>query len=226
MNKKGFTLIDPSRVTGGTRVKRGFTLIEIIVSTAIFTVVVTVAIGALTSLNKTSREARSLRVVMDNANSALDSMSRTMRMGIRFDGGCNADCVCGGTDMNTMRDNTVLLTTSGTGGNSCIRFYGPITGSPTLSEIRYKYDGISKSVQRSVDGGITYVNMTAPEVEVSSMTFFVNGTTLGDVGGIGDQPVVTMLMSGIARVSTYARPFSIQTTIAPRTPNLKIITPS
>lgn len=202
--------------------KRGFTLIEIIVSTAIFTVVVTIAIGALTSLNKTSREARALRVVIDNANSAVDSMARTIRMGVRFDGGCDAGCVCGATDENVVR-NTASMTSIGGGGNICLRFYGPASTGSGLQEIKYHYNSTTKSVERII-GGVTE-QMTAPEVEVSNMTFYVNGTELGDVGVEGNQPVVTMLMTGIARVSRVSRPFSIQTTIAPRTPNLNIVKP-
>jgi prepilin-type N-terminal cleavage/methylation domain-containing protein len=206
--------------------KRGFTLIEIIVSTAIFTIVVTIAIGALTSLNKASREARATRVIIDNANSAIDSMGRIIRMGIRFDGACiDADgaCLCGA---RTEADvgNSPISDSKGAGGKNCVRFYGPVTSYSALKEIKYRYNSSNKSVERSIMGG-TWQSMTAPEVEVSSMKFYVNGSRLGNAGVEGDQPVVTMVMQGVARVSRVAKPFSIQTTIAPRTPNLEIVTP-
>lgn len=203
---------------------KGFTLIEIIVSTAIFTVVVTIAVGALTSLNKTSREARATRVIIDNANSAIDSMARIIRMGTRFDGACDAQCNCGARGIDDLGDSR-MTDALGSGGNTCLRFYGPVASMPNdLHQIRYRYNSENKSVERSLVDG-QWERMTAPEVEVSSMKFFVNGQKLGGAGLGGDQPVVTMIMQGVARVSRVTKPFSIQTSIAPRTPNLKIITP-
>lgn len=207
--------------------KKGFTLIEIIVSTAIFTIVVTIAIGALTSLNKTSREARALRIIMDNANSAIDSMARTVRMGIRFDGGCDVDCACAGTNQDTVRDtgvdavNVINASDPKSTGNKCLRFYGPSPTGDGLVETRYRYKAADKSVERSVDGGTTFVRMTAPEVEVADMRFFVAGSQL-DVS----QPIVTMVMKGVARSSNQTRDFNIETSIAPRTPNLSLIKPN
>lgn len=205
--------------------KRGFTLVEIIVATAIFTVVVTVAIGALTQLNKTSREARAMRVVMDNANSAIDSMARTIRMGVRFDGACDAACNCAGANVDTV-GNTPLIDSANPGvtGNICLRFYGPTGSNGSMEDVRYHYNASKKSVERSILGG-TWQDMTAPELQVSDMRFYVNGTRLGGTGVEGDQPVVTMLMKGTARVSATSRNFTIQTTITPRTPNLELVKP-
>ncbi len=202
--------------------KKGFTLIEIIVSTAIFTIVVTIAIGALTSLNKTSREARALRIIMDNANSAMDSMSRTIRMGVRFDGACDASCVCAGSATSTVRDTSPALIDSAnpkSRGNTCLKFYGP-NSSASLTDTRYRFSSSTKSVERSQDGGVTYQTMTAPEVEVSDMRFFVVGSGLDQ-----NQPIITMIMTGVAKSSNQVRDFAIQTSISPRTPNLSIITP-
>ncbi len=61
--------------------KQGFTLIEIIVSVAIFTVVMTVTMGALLTLNDSSREAQALRTVIDNLNFSLEDMNRKIRTG-------------------------------------------------------------------------------------------------------------------------------------------------
>ncbi|MFA5987507.1 MAG: type II secretion system protein, partial [Candidatus Paceibacterota bacterium] len=64
--------------------KAGFTLIEIMVSVAIFSVVMLIAIGALLSVNDSNRKARALRVVMDNLNFAVEDMSKKMRTGSDF----------------------------------------------------------------------------------------------------------------------------------------------
>lgn len=206
--------------------KRGFTLVEIIVATAIFTMVVTIAVGALTQLNKTSREARAMRVIMDNANSAIDSMARTVRMGIRFDGGCAADCVCTGATANTVRDTAKIdITNPGGTGNTCLRFYGPSTSGGPMEEVKYHYNSAKKSVERSVNSA-AWQDMTASELQVTDMRFYVNGTRYGGAGIEGDQPVITMLMRGTAKVSATSRDFTVQTTITPRTPNLDLVKPN
>lgn len=193
--------------------QRGFTLIEIIVATAIFTMVVTIAIGALTSLNSTSREARAMRVVMDNANSAMDAMARTLRMGIRFD--------CGAVNPGNAADGAQTDCFSQNGGNTKLRFYGPSGLSSSMQEIQYRFNAASSSVERMLANNGTWERMTAPEVQVTSLKFYVRGAPLD-----ADQPIVTMLMTGIAHVSTTARNFSVQTSISPRTPNSHLVTPS
>jgi len=73
--------------------KKGFLLIELIVSVAIFIVIVTVALGSLVVIFESNRQASSLRLALDNANFALNSMSREMRLGSGFT--CNS-AVCDG----------------------------------------------------------------------------------------------------------------------------------
>lgn len=192
--------------------KRGFTLVEIIVATGIFTIVVTIAVGALTSLNNTSREARAMRVVMDNANSAMDSMARTMRMGIRFD--CGA--LHPGDASDTAQTECLLPT-----GNTLVRFYGPGGLDSTMKEIQYRYNSTEKSVERMLSNSNTWERITAPEVEVTDMRFYVRGAIVDN-----DQPIVTMLMNGVAHVSNIARKFSVQTSISPRTPNSRLVVPN
>jgi prepilin-type N-terminal cleavage/methylation domain-containing protein len=196
--------------------QRGFTLIEIIVATAIFTMVVTIAVGALTSLNNTSREARAMRVVMDNANSAMDAMARTIRMGIRFD--------CGHaypTNAGNATDGAQADCTYQNGGSSELRFYGPGGLSSSMQEIRFHYSTTTSSVDRMLNNSGVWERMTAPEVQVTGLKFYVIGAPL-DL----DQPIVTMIMTGVAHVSTTARNFTVQTSIAPRTPNSHLVTPS
>lgn len=65
---------------------RGFTLIEMIVSVAIFATVVLIAVGALLSIIDVNRKANELRVVMENLNFAIESIARDVRTGTDY--GC------------------------------------------------------------------------------------------------------------------------------------------
>ncbi len=63
---------------------RGFTLIEMIVSLALFTVVAVVSIGALLKIMDANKKSISLKTVTNNINFALESMTREMRVGTKY----------------------------------------------------------------------------------------------------------------------------------------------
>lgn len=64
--------------------QRGFTLLEMIVAIFIFSIVVTIASGAMLSMISANRKAQALKTVMNNMNLALDSMSRDVRFGTAY----------------------------------------------------------------------------------------------------------------------------------------------
>ncbi len=59
----------------------GFTLLEMIVAIAVFTVVMTMAMEAVLNVNRAQKKVESFRAVSDNLNFALDAMSREIRTG-------------------------------------------------------------------------------------------------------------------------------------------------
>lgn len=65
----------------GSPLKSGFTLIEIIVSLALFAVVAVVALGAVTKIISANEKAQTIQAALTNLNFALESMSREMRVG-------------------------------------------------------------------------------------------------------------------------------------------------
>jgi len=81
-NKKihtyGFTLY---RRVSSLRTSFGFTLIEIMVSVAIFTVIITVGMGSLVTLLRNYEVTQSEKRVNDGLNYALETITREMRLG-------------------------------------------------------------------------------------------------------------------------------------------------
>ena len=59
--------------------KRGFTLIEMLVSVAIFTIVVTIVMGTIVTIVDISRKTRTMTEAMSNLNLAMESMTRTLK---------------------------------------------------------------------------------------------------------------------------------------------------
>lgn len=62
----------------------GFTLIELIVSLGVFSVVITVAVGALLMLVAANEQLQGEQSVMTNLSFALDSMTRELRTGTNY----------------------------------------------------------------------------------------------------------------------------------------------
>lgn len=59
--------------------KKGFTLVELMVSIALFSIVILVAISAVVTIVDVNRKSQSLTSVMTNFNFAVDAMTRTIK---------------------------------------------------------------------------------------------------------------------------------------------------
>jgi prepilin-type N-terminal cleavage/methylation domain-containing protein len=71
--------------------EKGFTLIEIMISLAIFTVVAVIAVGSLLKVMDLNRKSVNLKTAINNLNFVLESMSREIRMGTKYKCGSNVD---------------------------------------------------------------------------------------------------------------------------------------
>lgn len=78
--------------------KRGFTMIEMLVSTAIFSIVITMIMGTIVTIVDASRKSRTMTEVMNNLNFSFESMTRTLKTGKNI----SVDNV-NGTKLNTIK---------------------------------------------------------------------------------------------------------------------------
>ena len=62
----------------------GFTLVEMIVALGFFTVIMLVVISVLASVSGANEKARTMRIVIDNLNFAVENMARTLRVGSQY----------------------------------------------------------------------------------------------------------------------------------------------
>jgi prepilin-type N-terminal cleavage/methylation domain-containing protein len=203
--------------------KKAFTLIELMVSVAIFTFVMVIALGGLLSVSAAERKAETLKSVMNNLNFALESMSREMRTGSDF--GCptiGTDCNAGGAQITFKSADTgnptyTYCLSAGSNYSACNTGSGAIT-CPT---------GAACAIlrQKTGTGAEAFTPLTAPEVIISSLAFYV----FGDPSGDSRQPKITMLLTGFVRVSGTATTqaecsntgnkcsaFNLQTTVTQR----------
>lgn len=171
-----------------------------LVSVAIFTAVATIALGALLAMSESDRKAQTLKSVINNLNFSLDAMSRAIRTGVDYH--CD---VTQGT-VTTPRD------CASAPGATSIAFL-----SAEGQTVRYcRGEGStcdsSKSAVLVSKGGGGYAPLTASEVEITNLQFFVTGAEDPSL-----QPHVVMLLSGTVQVSgSQTSTFDLQTSVTQR----------
>jgi prepilin-type N-terminal cleavage/methylation domain-containing protein len=175
----------------------GFTLLEVIVSLGILTIVVLIGIGSLLTIVHANRKAQAQKIVMDNLQFAMESMTRTMRVGTTYHCGTSGNL---GTPFD--------CATSGSAGMAFEKSGG--TTGDNDDQVVYELQGTA--LARSVDGGGTFLSVTAPEVVIDTLTFYVDGAETETA-----QPLVLIVMQGHAGVSEGERTdFSIETLVSQR----------
>jgi len=171
--------------------KKGFTLVEILVSLGIFIVIMTSSLGAMTGILTASNKARSLRTAMDTLNVSLETMSREIRFGTKYH--CS---VTSGTITDPRNCST--------GANS-ISFL-----SSDNEQISYRYR--NSGIERSINGS-AYVPVTGSGIDITGLRFYVFGTTVGDT----QQPNVVLVIRGHAGTTTGNKAdFNLETYISQR----------
>jgi prepilin-type N-terminal cleavage/methylation domain-containing protein len=186
--------------------QRGFTLVELMVSLALFIIVVLALIGSLYTVNDASRKVQAMRTVMDNLNFAMESISRTVRTSenIVCSGVGSFNCAIGGTGSPEIAMNSTL---------------------GERQKVEYRWNSVNKSVEKKTtnlnDAGLptgvstSWQAITSPEISVDHMVFYVDGADPLDK----KQPGVAVQLDGVASVPNGSPiPFSIQTYLSQRTP--------
>jgi prepilin-type N-terminal cleavage/methylation domain-containing protein len=184
----------------------GFTLIELMVATSIFVVVMLIAMGSLLIASDSARKAQSLRSAMDNVSFAIETMSRALRVGTDYS--CDTDT--SGSYTATSNKDCPL---SGTGGGAII--FTPQGHGASQWDTAFKRNqlvaGGPYSLQKcdTVNGCI---DITSPDVDVQTLKFFVEGSSTVDT----KQPSVYIIMKGTVAVKGQLTSFIIQTLASQR----------
>lgn len=182
------------------KTNKGFTLIELMVSTFIFTFIMLASMGSLLVTLDSARNSRALRFAMDNVNFAMESVTRSIRMGTHY------YCASAGESiiMIGQDDNYYKDCKDGTS----IAFV-PQKPDINYSKIGYKIhargDG-THSVQRC-EGNKSCVDIVSPDIDIEKLNFTVTGSSPSD----GRQSSVYIVMKGNVLVKGVPTSFAIQT---------------
>jgi prepilin-type N-terminal cleavage/methylation domain-containing protein len=171
--------------------ERGFTIIEMLVAVALFTVVAVVSVGSILAIVDANQKARSLKSVMDNLHFALQGMTIALQVGKDIDCDLSAITPDSQTDCS---------------GGKRLNFR-----SADDKDTVYRFTG--NRLERSVNGGV-FVPLTAAEVVINDFDFYVVGTAEPpDVR----QPLVIMTVDGTAGITEKTQSsFFVQTSVSSR----------
>lgn len=190
-----------------------------LVSVAIFSIVMTMALGALLALSVADRKAETLKSSIDNVTFALDSMSRAIRTGQTyhcgdFSGTAAQDCTSGSNMLTFLASNGIQtyyqLDTDNSVGNRCGQTAGGTVGC------------IERKQTTSLGALITdWTPITSPDVIIQNTEGFALFRVLGSYPGSSGntiQPRVLMTVSGTVQVSATQPPtaFHMQTFVTQR----------
>jgi prepilin-type N-terminal cleavage/methylation domain-containing protein len=202
-----------------TNNKQGFTLVELLVSLAIFSIVVIAALGAMLSISDANRRVQKTRAVLDNLSLSIESMTRNLRLGNTY----HCEKIISNTIPTSNLNIASTASCDANGGwgdfiayedqygdpsnatDQGIYYLDSDPSSPTNGSIMYKkYDGTNA------------IALTSPDLKVGSLRFYVSGLSAGQ------QPKIIITLSGTSTVGKAQEPveINIQTTVSQRPLNI------
>ena len=188
----------------------GFTLIEMMVAIAVFSIVMVTALSALLNVIDANNKARSIKVAINNISLALEGISKDMRMGTDY--GCSID---GSSFTNEGNCST---------GGVMIRYRSPradlVNGKHEFAYYKFEGTQIFECLEKGTltcIGDTDFEPITSNEVTIASNSrFYVLGNGL-DSTGLKQQPRMIMTVGGTAGTKAKTQTtFDLQTSISQR----------
>lgn len=195
---------------------QGFTLVELLVATAVFIFVITLTTGALFSAQTLNVRLQQTQSIMDSLNLGVELMIRDIRYGSNF--------YCTSTVQNIAGKKSCPHSASGSQAGSVLVLSPPVAlkGSSNVATDRVIYfvaNGILyKNEYPTGSSARTNIQITPNDVTVTAISFFVTGAE-SVLEGDTNQPVVTFSVHGAtipAKQSERPVEFNIETTVVPR----------
>lgn len=171
-----------------TKMKKGFTLIELMTAVSIFIIIMTISMGSIIGVFEANRKSRSLKTVLNNLNLAVESMSKEMRFGKNYH--CGSGIVT--LPQNCSSGDTLISFLSNDGVQITYRFSGPV-------------------IEKQVGTG-AFIAVTAPEIAIDDLTFYTLGAGTGD----SLQPKVLIKIKSHAGQGKSRSDFTLQTLVSQR----------
>lgn len=207
--------------------QKGFTLVEMMIAVGLFTVIMTIGIGAILSVNATHRKTQTMRAVIDNLSFLMEDMARSMRLGDSFY--CQESGAPGFNELS----GTPEAPQNSSDGVDCESiafepFWNPEpsnVNNQIIYQIKNDVNGIGTIIKKTEQDGWSDADwdpVTPSEVniDIARSGFTVTGAEnpLDNV-----QPKVTILLVGTVRISGVSTEFNLQATVSQRVLDINVI---
>jgi prepilin-type N-terminal cleavage/methylation domain-containing protein len=172
--------------------KKGFTLVELLVSISMFLVIMTISVGSIVGIFDANRKSKTLKTAITNLNLAVESMSKEMRFGTRY------HCDSAGAGVTTPL--------------SCPSFGGTYMSFLSSDNIQITYRRFGTAIEKQVGAG-GYIEVTAPEIIIDNLTFYTR-----DAESPPDllQPEVVIMIKSHAGTDKSRTDFTLETFVSQR----------
>ena len=211
--------INSYKINSNLKSQSAFTMVELLVAVALFTVVMLISVAVVFSIIGGNRKAQSINAVVNNLNFSIESMVRDMKTGYYY------RC---GTDVNitlpTFYDSPPanLCAAEKTSAQTSISFVSLLKQNPEA--VKYEFvpgdsdrpGRIDKYTSVRGSGVFSGAPLTSPDVDIKSVRFYIDSPAPGS----GSQPSVFILISGTAKSGSTESDFIIQTFVSQRLLNI------
>jgi type II secretory pathway pseudopilin PulG len=204
--------------------QEGYSLLEIVISLGVLISVLFIGMGAVISMFGAYKRSQDLKSVIGSLNLALDTMSREIVVGTRFH--------CGVGSPNTYFPEQSCANNGGDWITFCSsesqRIFYRYQGTPDLFLERAIIENSNcvldddEPWQTEDNPPSGWLRVTAPEVRVSNMKFYISGASSDPIPDFL-QSRVLIYLEGEAGPSYAQTDFAIQTTVSQRAPDLSIL---
>ncbi len=185
------------------KTKSGFTLIETMISVAVFVIVITIGIGALLNASAVHKRSQKVRSVLDSISFVMEDMSRNLRTGYNYK--------CGQNAVPAIVSSCPLIAGGSIGGN-VLKFTNAEGDDWTYVIAQgntFGFNDIRKITQEFPGDGI--VLNPAEVLFDTDSGFIVTGAEPGN-----PQPYIIIKLSGKIIYKGSSVPFSLETSVSQR----------
>jgi Tfp pilus assembly major pilin PilA len=201
--------------------EKGFTLVEAMVATTVFVVVITIGITAVLNVNVVHKKTQSMRSVIDSLSFIMEDMSRYLKLG---------NVTHCGEDNFSFTAGNIETAVDGEGSECMAISTEPFT-NPILEGSEPPYDQVVYWITEDDDGVGTILKaptgtshsipdsdwfvLTPPEVDIDLLRsgFTVVGA---EQSGDGIQPRISIRLAGTVTYRDVVTNFNLQTTVSQR----------
>ena len=203
--------------------KGGFTLVEMMVAIAVFSIVMVTAMSALLNVIDANNKAKTIKTAINNISFALEGISKDMRMGTEYLCGIDAFSIPTGVDQDcNVSGGKIIGYRSPRAYQYPSDYSDPLLAGKTKF-VYYRYNDEEQTIETCLEkeeetdcSSLNFKPITSGDVRLENVVFYIFNDNLLTTTTV-EQPKMIMIITGEAgsKEKTITQ-FDLQTTISQR----------